>query len=140
MSPSGKGVKIASWVLHGLLGAAMLLAGGMKAFGLAPEEMAADMAKNGLGDKITLIGAGELACAVLLLVPRTMPLGVWLTSGFWGGAICLHMSKGESYAFQSALLLMTWAGAVLRDPRVLAGLWGPGSRSAPADPAVAGAP
>jgi len=63
-----------------------------------------------------VIGAGELASAILLLIPRTSSLGLLLTSGFWGGAICLHMSKGEPFVFQSALLLFTWVGGYLRVP------------------------
>ena len=60
---------------------------------------------------IQVIGAGELVSAILLLVPRTASLGVQLTSGFWGGAICLHMSKGEPFVVQSVLLFVTWLGA-----------------------------
>ena len=69
------------------------------------------VAKLGLTGWIAVIGAGELATAVLLLVPRTSSLGVLLASAFWGGAICLHMSKGEPFVLQSALLLLTWVGA-----------------------------
>src|SRR6266446_10494728 len=108
---------IAGWVLHGLVGGSMLLAGSAKVLGLFPPEQ---VAKLGLGVPIQVIGAGELVSAVLLLVPRTASLGVLLTSGFWGGAICLHMSKGEPFVLQSALLLLTWVGANLRVPGVLA--------------------
>ena len=73
---------IAGWVLHGLVGGIMLLAGSAKVLGLFPPEQ---VAKLGLGVPIQVIGAGELVSAVLLLVPRTASLGVLLTSGFWGG-------------------------------------------------------
>jgi hypothetical protein len=63
-----------------------------------------------------VIGAGEVATAILLLIPRTSSLGVLLASSFWGGAICLHMSRGEPFVLQSALLLLTWVGAFLRVP------------------------
>jgi hypothetical protein len=69
---------------------------------------------------IQVIGAGELVSAILLLVPRTASLGVLLTSGFWGGAICLHLSKGEPFVLQSVLLLLTWVGAYLRVPGTFA--------------------
>ena len=45
---------------------------------------------------------------------------VLLTSGFWGGAICLHLSKGEPFVLQSVLLLLTWVGAYLRVPGTFA--------------------
>jgi hypothetical protein len=68
----------------------------------------------GLSLPIVVIGAGELASAVLLLTPRTSSLGLLLSSAFWGGAICLHMSKGEPFVLQSGLLLLTGVGAYLR--------------------------
>ena len=104
---------IAGWVLHGLIAGTMILAGSAKVFGLFPPE---EVAKLGLSLPIQVIGAGELASAILLLIPRTSSLGLLLTSGFWGGAICLHMSKAEPFVMQSALLLLTWLGAYLRIP------------------------
>ena len=70
----------------------------------------------GLSLPIQVIGVGELACAILLLIPRTSSLGLLLTSGFWGGAICLHMSKAEPFVIQSVFLLITWVGGYLRVP------------------------
>src|ERR1700756_3020767 len=106
---------IAGWVLHGLVGGIMLLAGSAKVLGLFPPEQ---VAKLGLGVPIQVIGAGELVSAILL--PRTASLGVLLTSGFWGGAICLHMSKGEPFVLQSVFLVLTWMGAYLRVPGTFA--------------------
>jgi len=86
--------RVAGWVLHGLVAASMLLAGSAKVLGLFPADQ---VEKLGLSVPIQVIGAGELVSAILLLAPRTASLGVLLTSGFWGGAICLHMSKGEPF-------------------------------------------
>jgi hypothetical protein len=66
-----------------------------------------------------LIGSGALLTALLLLIPRTSSLGVLLTSSFWGGAICIHMAHGEPYLFQAVLLVLSWAGAYLRNPATL---------------------
>ena len=104
---------IAGWVLHGLVGGIMILAGSAKIFGVFPSEM---VEKMGLSLPIQVIGAGELISGILLLIPRTSSLGLLLTSAFWGGAICLHMSKAEPFVPQSALLLLTWLGAYLRIP------------------------
>src|SRR5689334_16324559 len=98
----------AGWVLHGLVGGSMILAGSAKVFGLFPPDQ---VAKMGLSLPIEVIGAGELASAALLLIPRTSSLGLLLTSAFWGGAICLHMSKGEPLVLQSVFLLLTCVGA-----------------------------
>src|SRR5207245_9670521 len=102
---------IGGWVLHGLIAGMMILAGSAKVFGLFPPE---EVAKLGLSLPIQVIGAGELASAILLLIPRTSSLGLLLTSGFWGGAICLHMSKGEPFVLQPALLLFTCVAGYVR--------------------------
>ena len=105
--------KIGGWVLHGLIAGIMILAGSAKIFGLFPPE---EVAKLGLSLPIQVIGVGELAGAILLLVPRTSSLGLLLTSGFWGGAICLHMSKAEPFVIPSIFMLITWVGGCLRVP------------------------
>jgi hypothetical protein len=114
MHVENRWLRVAGWVLHGLIAALMLFAGSGKAFGFAPPEVVEKMQAIGLGDRIALIGFGELLSAVLLLVPRTSPLGVLLTSGFWGGVICIHMAHGEDFLFPSALLALTWVGGYLR--------------------------
>ena len=100
-------------MLHGLLAGIMILAGSAKILGFFPSEM---VEKMGLSLPIQVIGAGELASAILLLIPRTSSRGLLLTSAFWGGAICLHMSKGEPFVMQSVFLLITWVGGYLRVP------------------------
>ena len=104
---------VGGWVLHGLIAGMMILAGSAKVFGLFPPE---EVAKLGLSLPIQVIGVGELASAILLLIPRTSSLGLLLTSGFWGGAICLHISKAEPFVMQSVFLLITWVGGYLRVP------------------------
>ena len=104
---------VGGWVLHGLIAGIMILAGSAKVFGLFPPE---EVVKLGLGLPIQVIGVGELASAILLLIPRTSSVGLLLTSGFRGGAICLHMSKGELFVIQSVFLLVTWVGGYLRVP------------------------
>jgi DoxX-like family len=104
---------VGGWVLHGLVAGIMILAGSAKVFGLFPPE---EVAKLGLSLPIQVIGVGELASAILLLVPRTSSLGLLLTSAFWGGAICLHMSKAEPFVMPSVFLLIVWVGSYLRVP------------------------
>lgn len=116
---SNKATRITGLVLHVLIGGLLIFAGSGKLFGFAPPEVVEGMAKYGLGGKLHLIGAGELVTAILLLIPFTSSLGVLLTSGFWGGVICLHMAHNEDYIFPSVLLALTWLGAVLRNPLAL---------------------
>ena len=114
MNPQKKWPRRVGTVLHLLVAGLMLFAGSGKVFGTAPPEVVEMMQKHGLGDKLQLIGCGEMASAALLLCPWTSPLGVLLCSGFWGGAICLHMSHGEPFIFQSGLLILVWIGGFLR--------------------------
>jgi hypothetical protein len=119
---NAKWLRITGLVLHILIAALMLAAGSAKVLGLIPPE---ELEKLGpIGQQIWLIGTGELITAVLLVIPRTSSLGILLASGFWGGAICFHMSRNEPYLTQSALLLLTWVGAYLRIPAMFSSFWG----------------
>jgi hypothetical protein len=109
--------KLIGLVLHVLIGGIMILAGSIKVSGLFPREA---LEKFGpLAEQIPLIGVGEILTALLLIIPRTSSLGILLASSFWGGAICLHMRQGDSYAVVAALLVLSWVGAYLRNPGLL---------------------
>ena len=112
---------IAGLVLHVLIGGLLIFTGSQKLVGLVPPEA---LARFGLAEQMRLIGAGAVLTALLLLAPRTSSLGVLLASAFWGGAICIHMAHGEPYLFQAAVLVLTWAGAWLRNPATLGSLAG----------------
>jgi hypothetical protein len=108
--------QLVGFVLHLLIGGMMIVVGFPKLFGMAPPEHVAEM---GLTESIRIVGAGEIVTGALLLIPRTLSLGILLASSFWGGAICVHMTHGQSYVLQSMILLATWIGAYLRYPAVL---------------------
>jgi hypothetical protein len=113
MNERKNGGKIAGLVLHLLIGGILLLTGSQKVLGLIPPDA---LGKYGLGEQMRLIGTGAIVTALLLVIPRTSSLGLLLTSTFWGGAICIHMAHGEPYLVQAVLLLLSWAGAYLRNP------------------------
>jgi len=100
--------------LNVLVAGLLIFAGSGKAFGFAPPDVVEKMNSFGLGDKLQLIGYGELISALLLLIPKTSPLGTLLVSGFWGGVICIHMAHHDDFAFPSILLAVTWIGSFLR--------------------------
>jgi hypothetical protein len=114
--------KIAGLVLHILIGGLLIFTGSQKVLGLVPPEA---LGKYGLGEQVRLIGVGAIFSALLLLIPRTSSLGVLLTSSFWGGAICIHMAHREPYLFQAIMLVLSWAGAYLRNPATLGSFWVP---------------
>jgi hypothetical protein len=117
--------KRAGLVLHAPIGGLLIFTGSQKLLGFVPPEA---LAKYGLEEQVRLIGAGAILTALLLLIPRTSPVGVLLASAFWGGAICVHMAHGERYLVQAVLLVLTWFGAYLRNPATLSGLLGGGGR------------
>ena len=128
--------QIAGLVLHVLIAGLLIVTGSQKVLGSAPPEA---LVRYGLGDQARLIGAGALLTALLLLVPRTSSLGILLASSFWGGAICIHMAHGEPYVLQAVLLVLSWAGANLRNPATLSSLSGHPARArdeAESEPAV----
>ena len=108
--------RISGLIVHILIGALLIFAGALKLFFTLPKESAEELAKMGVGDHLTLIGAGELITGILLIVPMTSSLGVLLTSGFWGGVICFHLTHDKSVVPWSIALLLTWIAAFLREP------------------------
>src|SRR5678816_689440 len=72
-----------------------------------------------------LLALAELANALLLLIPRTMSLGILITSAGWGAVIAFCVLKAESHIapmhplVPTAFLIMTWLGGYLRDSRTL---------------------
>ncbi len=119
MSEQSKPKRIAGWIILALVCAIMIYSGTGKLFGFAPEYMAEGLKESGLSEETLLIGAAETISAILLLIPRTSSAGILLVSSFWGGAIVSHMTKNDGYVLPAVLLVMCWAGAVLRNSDVL---------------------
>ena len=66
------------------------------------------------------LGAVELLCLLLYLVPRTAPLGALLFTAYLGGAVATH-ARIESPLLTHTLFpvyvaLLLWAGLLLRRP------------------------
>lgn len=132
MNAPSRGRSIAGWVLVVLVSVMMILSASQKLLGMMPADILENVRKWGMEDKIKLIGIGELISGLLLLIPRTSSLGILLVSSYWGGAICIHMAHNESYALPAGLLVMSWVGAALRDPRVVGSFaGGPATTSGP---------
>lgn len=71
-----------------------------------------------------LIGFIDVACAVLLAIPRTSVLGAVLLTGLLGGAISTHV-RVDSPLFSHTLFgvymgIWAWVGVYLREPRLRA--------------------
>lgn len=109
--------KITGWIIAGLL-TALLAFSVMGKFTIP--EMAANFEKWGLGNWRTIIAIGELVSAILFLFPKTNIFGAFLLSSHLGGAIVVHMGHGEPFVVQSAVLILIWITAFVRNPQLLA--------------------
>jgi hypothetical protein len=129
--PAVSGSRIATWsgrVLSGAVIAFMLFDSAIK---LPPLPVVSE-ALGQLGFFATPelargLGVLGLACAVLYAWPRTAVLGAILLSGYFGGAMAIHL-RADSSLFSHLLFgfylgVMTWGGLFLRDARVRAFLF-----------------
>jgi uncharacterized membrane protein YphA (DoxX/SURF4 family) len=100
----------ALWGVQGLLALAFLAAGGQKLLGT--EAMVALFAEIGAGQWFRVVtGLVEVTAAVLILVPRTVPIGAGLIIATMIGAVYTHLALiGGSPV--PALVLLVLAGIV----------------------------
>ena len=73
---------------------------------------------------LPILGAIQLVCLALYLIPRTAPLGAVLWTGYLGGAIATHL-RVDNPLFSHVLFpiyvaAFLWGGLYLRDARVRA--------------------
>jgi len=112
--------RIAASILIFLPGLAVVMSELMK-FARVPAIVNQMAAAGFSGNKILLVAGLGLSSAVLFLYSRTRSIGVLLLSSFLGGAICLHVQKGEygNALAPSMLLAFAWIGTYLRHPQML---------------------
>ena len=118
-------MKIAGWILSGLIGLFMLAAS------VAPKLLHLDVALEpmevvGWPEKyLLLIGLIELACVVLFLVPRTALLGAVLFTGLLGASLAANLRVDNPLfshtLFSIYLGIAVWAALWLREARVRGG-------------------
>jgi uncharacterized membrane protein YphA (DoxX/SURF4 family) len=109
--------RIAGWVLSVLLAALFLFSASGKL--TKSEPMVKGFESFGMGDKILLIGIGEVVSTILFLIPWTSSLGTLLLGSYMGGAIATHMQHGQNYALPSVILVLVWLAGWLRNPGLL---------------------
>jgi len=118
---SAKKRSIAGDVLTGLVAAFLTFDTVMKLLQLAPAVQGTTELGYPAG-KVVAIGAIELVCLVLYLVPRTSVLGALVLTGYLGGAIATHVRVGSPLPthtlFPIYVALMVWGGLYLRESRL----------------------
>ncbi|UYO00984.1 MAG: DoxX family protein [Devosia sp.] len=115
-------MKIAGWVLTGLIALFMLGAS------VAPKLLQMDVAYDAMEvigwppKYLLLIGAIELACVLLFVIPRTALLGAVLFTGLLGASLAANL-RVDNPMFSHTLFSIylgtaTWVALWLRDERV----------------------
>ncbi len=80
-------------------------------------ELVKNLSKGHLDGMIIGLGVLCLTVAILLLIPKTSPIGALLFAGYFGGAILFHLTTGDSIVFPLILGVVGVAGAGLRSPQ-----------------------
>jgi len=118
---SAKKRSIAGYVLTGLVAAFLTFDTVMKLLQLAPAVQGTTELGYPAGT-VVVIGAIELVCLVLYLIPPTSVLGALLLTGYLGGAIATHVRVGSPLPthtlFPIYVALMVWGGLYLRESRL----------------------
>jgi uncharacterized membrane protein YphA (DoxX/SURF4 family) len=113
--PSRKLV-ITGWVLSVLVALFLIGASGLPKFIQwdGKEEM---MGKLGLPlSVLPYIGAVEIACAVLFIIPRTCFIGAILLTGYLGGATFAHVRINDQFFMPIVMGVIAWTSLGLRYP------------------------
>ena len=120
---SAKKRSTAGYVLTGLVAAFLTFDTVMKLLQLAPAVQGTTELGYPAGT-VVVIGAIELVCLVLYLIPPTSVLGALLLTGYLGGAIATHVRIGSPLPthtlFPIYVALMVWGGLYLRESRLRA--------------------
>jgi len=110
--------KVRTWISRGFAGVvalALVATAGLK-LTHAPK-MVEGFSHAGIpSSAVVPIALVELACLALYLVPRTMVLGAVLLTGYFGGAIVVHIIGGQSIIPVFMLGVFVWGGIYFRVP------------------------
>jgi hypothetical protein len=117
-------MKIAGWVLSVLIGLFLAVASAVPKF-LGIEAALEPMEVVGWPVKyLVLIGATEVGCVILFLIPRTALLGAVLTTGLLGAALAANLRVDNPLfshtLFSIYLGVAVWVALWLREDRVRA--------------------
>lgn len=108
------------WVLTVLPALALIGSAGMK-FAQPPEMMKEFVERFGWPASLAVaLGAVELVCTILYLLPQTAVLGAILLTGYLGGATATHVRIHDGFVPPIIMGVIIWLGLYFRDPRIRA--------------------
>ena len=111
MSVRFRYIQLAGRVLIGTNGVVLVLAGVLKLLDVGAEDMVEGLSKASLLQHKTLISVTAIVCGGLLLLPRIWPIGVLMSTAYWGGAIVAHLTYNDSVIMPAIFLAVLWIGA-----------------------------
>ncbi|HEV7345887.1 MAG TPA: DoxX family protein [Devosia sp.] len=117
-------MKIAGWVLSGLIGLFLVVASAVPKFmGMAAATDAMAVVEWP-ARYLVLIGCIEVGCVILFLIPRTALLGAVLTTGLLGAALAANLRVDNPLfshtLFSTYLGVAVWLALWLREDKVRA--------------------
>ena len=114
---SDKTKNIIHWVLAGLV--AFIFVGSAISKFTADEEALKMASTFGLDSTANFtLGAIEMACVILFVIPRTGMLGTLLLAAYMGGAIATHLEHGLPVIAPCAIQAFIWIAAFVRFPEL----------------------
>ena len=72
-------------------------------------------AKTGLLSYMKLLGTAELVFILLFLWSRTLRIGLFMLTGYFGGAMAIELSQHIFFIIPAVILAFIWLAAWLRD-------------------------
>lgn len=124
LAPPRDRAALAGWVLVTLFAAFMLCASVLPKFVLTDMVAEGAVAFGWPDFPVRAIGALEAILTLLVLLPRTAPLGGVLMTGLLGATVAVHLQAGSPALthtlFGLYLGALMWAGLWLREPRLRA--------------------
>ena len=71
--------------------------------------------KIGLAELLRPLAMAEIFFVTLFIFNRTMKIGFYLLTGYFGGAMAVELSHGNFFIMPAAILSIVWISAHLRD-------------------------
>ena len=119
-TPVSKPARTIGYILSALPVLALVLSAAMKF--AKPPAVVEGFARMGFSPPTyNQLGALEILCTVVYLVPQTSVLGAILLTGYLGGATCAGYRIGDPNSYSPVLLgILVWGGLFMREPRLRA--------------------
>ena len=104
--------------LHWIVAVILIVAGIAKVFQLSMLVQMFD--QWGLGGLTLWFGIIEVVVGALLLIPSMLMWGVLLSTAWFGGAMAVHLTHGQTGLMFVPLVVMlgVWGGLYLREPKL----------------------